>query len=131
MNATLAASSTHATARWHELIALPPHRDAAEAFDAAIEALIRDFGAEVIWVFGSCARGCPTRHSDVDFLIIRSPKPDCPRPATAARLCLARLPYFLPHDIIVLTPTEWEQRCRRPTGVYQEVATAGIRVYAR
>ena len=116
---------------WHSRVTLPPHPGAADAFDAAIEALIHDFGAEEIWVYGSCAHGHPTRHSDVDFLVIRPTRPDCPRPGMAARLCLSSLPHFLPHDVLVLTPAQWAEHRRHPFGLYKEVLNLGIRIYAR
>ena len=126
---TTARSDT--AGRWHERVSLPPRPGAAEAFDAAIQALIDEFDAEEIWVYGSCARGSPSRDSDVDFLVVRPHRPDCPRPAVAARLCLGRLPHFLPADLIVLDPAQWSARRERPFGVYSDIVHSGIQIYAR
>lgn len=129
MNETLASPSGSAT-RWHERIALPPHPGADEAFDAAIEALIHEFGAEEIWVFGSCARGCPTRHSDVDLMIVRSPRPGCLRPSWEA-LQSIRPFHIFPMDLFVIEPGLWAERRKKPQGVYLDIVCNGKRIYAR
>ena len=116
---------------WHTEITLPPWPGAAEAFDAAIEALISDFGAEEIWVFGSCARGSPTRHSDVDLMIVRSARPDCLRPSWEALAAIRPHHGLFGIDLFVITPELWCQRRQRPNGVYVDVVRHGKLIYAR
>lgn len=129
MNETLASPAANVI-RWHERIALPPHPGAAKAFDAAIEALIQEFGAEEIWVFGSCARGQPTWHSDVDLMIVRQARPDCPRPSLEA-LQVIRPFHIFPIDLFVIRPDLWAARRLKPQGVYLDIVRNGQRIYAR
>ncbi len=75
---------------------LPPVEGAAEAFDAAMGALIQEFQAKEIWLFGSCAEGTPDRHSDVDLLVVKDPDPAQKRPAAAARDWWPAAPAFCP-----------------------------------
>jgi predicted nucleotidyltransferase len=116
---------------WHQAIALPPWPGAAEAFDGAIQALIDEFGAEEIWVFGSCAGGKPTRDSDLDLMVVRSARPDCPRPSWEALRVIRPHHKVFGIDLFVITPELWSQRRLRPNGVYLDVVRHGIRVYAR
>ena len=131
MNEGPVIAPANARTRWHESIALPPWPGAAEAFDAAVEALIVEFGAEEIWVFGSCARGQPARDSDVDLMIVRSARPACLRPSWEA------LATIRPHhgtfgiDLFVITPELWRQRRQQPNGVYLDVVRHGKLIYAR
>ena len=115
---------------WHERVALPPWPGAAQAFDAAIEALIRDFGAEEIWVFGSCARSHPNRHSDVDLMIVRSARTNCLRPSLEA-LRVIRPFHIFPMDLFVIVPDLWAARRQKPQGVYLDIVRNGKRIYAR
>ena len=118
-------------ARWHERIALPPHPGAAEALDAAGEALIHEFGAEEIWVFGSCARGQATRHSDVDLMIVRPPRPGCLRPSWEALEVVRPYHGIFGIELFVITPELWRKRQLRPNGVYLDILQQGKLIYAR
>ncbi|MBI4328165.1 MAG: nucleotidyltransferase domain-containing protein [Chloroflexi bacterium] len=130
MNDTAVIALSRARTRRHEGIALPPWPGAAEAFDAAIEALIGEFGAEEIWVFGSCARGTPTRDSDVDLMIVRSARPGCLRPSWEA-LAVIRPFHRIPMDLFVITPELWGVRRQKPQGLYLDIVRNGKRIYAR
>ena len=61
-----------------------------DAIQNATTALADDFGASEIWLFGSYAVGTADEHSDIDLLVVRAERPDCPRPSVEARLCLSR-----------------------------------------
>lgn len=110
---------------------LPPVEGAAEAFDAAMGALIREFHAKEIWLFGSCAEGTPDRHSDVDLLVVKDPDPAQKRPAAAARELVARRAGFLPCDIIVLPPQTFARRMNEQVGLYSGIHKRGLQLYAR
>jgi predicted nucleotidyltransferase len=116
--------------QWHQQISLPPWPGAAAAFDAAIEVLISDFGAEEIWVFGSCAHRSPTEHSDVDLMVVRAQRPGCLRPSREA-LRVIRPFHRFPLDLFVITPELWAARQRAPQGIYLDIVRNGKRVYAR
>jgi len=130
MNNTAVIAPPRARPQWHEAITLPPWPGAAEAFDAAIEALIDEFGAEEIWVFGSCARGQTTRESDVDLMIVRSARPACPRPSWEALAVIGPF-HRIPMDLFVITPELWGRRRQKPQGVYLDIVRNGKQIYAR
>lgn len=112
-------------------VVLPPVAGAAEAFDAAMAALIKEFHAREIWLFGSCAEGKPDRHSDVDLLVVKDSDPSQKRPAAAARELVARRAGFLPCDIIVMAPQTFARRMKERSGLYSGIQRRGLRLYAR
>ncbi len=97
----------------------------------AAESLVRDFGAAEVWLFGSAARGQTSEHSDIDLLVVREARPDCPRPGVEARLCLARRNLRRPFDLLVVTPERWQQVKARPFGVFEDILAHGQQLYAR
>lgn len=105
--------------------------DARAHLERVLEALVEDFGAEKIFVFGSCVRGTATEHSDVDLLVIRSPKPDCTRPTYDALTAAAKARPLISTDILVRTPDDWLEKQRRPFGVFDEIVHHGLLVYER
>ena len=131
MNDRLVIAQSRAPARWHEYIALPPRPGAAQAFDAIVQALIDNFGAQEIWVFGSCAYGHPTRDSDVDMMIVRSAQPGCLRPSWEALRVIRPYHGLMGIELFVITPELWRQRQQRPNGVYLDVVRHGRLIYAR
>jgi len=127
----ITATPPKSATAWHEKVSLPPLPGVTNAFYAKVESLIGNFGAKEIWIFGSCARGKPTRDSDVDFLLVREPVQASARPATEARLCVARSSGFLPCDMVVVSPSQLASHLRHPVGIYADLAQHGFRIYAR
>ena len=105
--------------------------DARAHLERVLVALVEDFGAEKIIVFGSCVRGTATEHSDVDLLVIRSRPPDCTRPAYDALTAAAKAQPLISTDILVRTPDEWQAKQTRPFGVFDEIVHHGLPVYER
>ena len=105
--------------------------DARAHLERVLAALVDDFGAEKIIVFGSCARGTATEHSDVDMLVIRARQPGCTRPAYDALTAAAKARPLISTDILVRTPDEWLKKQTRPFGVFDEIVHHGLPVYER
>jgi hypothetical protein len=124
------AAAPKARHPWHQAIALPPWPGAAEAFDGAIQALIDEFGAEEIWVFGSWRRReAHTRHRfGPDGCAIGTA--GLPATELGGVAGDSAPPQGVRHRPLI-TPELWSQRRLRPNGVYLDVVRHGIRVYAR
>lgn len=69
--------------------------------------LVRDFGAEAVWLFGSQARGEASADSDFDFLVV-VPNSTVSRYERAVEARRLVEDVAVPKDIIVLTRSEWE-----------------------
>lgn len=95
----------------------------------AVDALTREFGASEVWLFGSNSSNTSDAQSDIDLLVVRSERGDCPRPSVEARLCLSRHGIRHPFDLLVLTPERWREAQRRPVGIYEEVLKRGVKLY--
>jgi predicted nucleotidyltransferase len=105
---------------------MAPH---ADSIRRAVRVLADDFGADEIWLFGSCAAGTADEHSDIDLLVVRPERADTPRPGVEARLCLSRHGVHRPFDLLVLTPARWRAVKERPAGVYADILERGIRLH--
>lgn len=75
-----------------------------------------------IILFGSRAYGCPGPHSDVDLLVVMTPKVD------PARIRCA-LPHSIPTDVLVRTPAEIERRLAMGDSFIREVLQKGRLLY--
>lgn len=91
--------------------------------------LIRRMKPQVVYLFGSFARGTPGPWSDVDLLIVAdTDKPDRERTAEARR-CLDS-PVFA-QDVFVLTPREFALEKKHAWTVVAEVLRSGEVLYER
>ena len=80
-----------------------------------------------IVLFGSYAKGRPTRNSDVDLLVIM---PSRKRPvARAVEISKSLHFYPFPMDILVRTPAEIRRRLQMGDPFFQEVMTKGKVLY--
>jgi len=109
----------------------PIMADERRDIDRAVAVLSDEFGAEEVWLFGSCATGGSDEHSDIDLLVIRPERPGSTRPAVEARLALSRNGIHRPFDLLVLTPERWREAKARPSGVYADVLRRGVRLHER
>lgn len=115
-----------------EKLHLPPGpADPREELERMLAALVEDYGAEKIIVFGSCVRGGVTMHSDVDLCVIRAHPPGSTHPNFEAGMAVAKVHTLLSKDILVRTPAQFRKASERPFGVMDEVINHGLTVYER
>jgi len=111
----------------HEL----PGLSDSDADDLArsVARIIEAFAPEVIYAFGSHARGDAGPDSDVDLMVIidESDEPTYRRAQAAFR---AVGPHDLPLDILVRTSDEFSQRRHNPASLSSTVLREGTILYA-
>lgn len=108
-----------------------PHLAAAEQADLAriIDALLRTFQPERIYVFGSQARGTPCRHSDVDLLVVVPDAGEFPHHlAQEAYRVVGH--HLLPLDIVFMSHEEFQWRADVVTSLPATVLREGKLLYA-
>lgn len=108
-----------------------PHLAAAELADLTrvIHALLRTFRPERIYVFGSQARGTPSRHSDVDLLVVVPDAGEFPHHlAQEAYRVVGH--HVLPLDILFMSRDEFEWRADVVTSLPAAVVREGKLLYA-
>ena len=111
---------------------LPPQpADARAHLERMLTALVEDYGAERIIVFGSCVRGGVTEHSDVDLCVIREHPPGCTHPGHEAGMVIAKTRAPISNDLLVRTPAQFRKAREHPFGVMDEVINHGLTVYER
>jgi predicted nucleotidyltransferase len=92
------------------------------------EHLRREYGAEKILLYGSCARGEAGPDSDMDLLII-APSRERFFERMASVLRLSRdLRAGLPLSPVVLTPEEVEQRLARGDQFVADILSSGVEI---
>ncbi|MDQ2741195.1 MAG: nucleotidyltransferase domain-containing protein [Chloroflexota bacterium] len=108
-----------------------PHLEATELEDLTriIDALLRTFRPESIYVFGSQARGTPSRHSDVDLLVLVPDAGEYPHHlAQEAYRVVGH--HVLPLDIVFMSRDEFEWRTDVVTSLPAAVVREGKLLYA-
>lgn len=108
-----------------------PHLSAAELADLArvIGTLLRAFQPERIYAFGSQARSAPSRHSDIDLLVVVSDTGEYPhRLAQEAYRVVDH--YLHPLDIVFMSREEFEWRSKVVTSLPATVLREGKLLYA-
>ncbi|MEN9841762.1 MAG: hypothetical protein RL376_1562 [Verrucomicrobiota bacterium] len=105
---------------------LPPIPDAVTRLQGCLRALIEDFGAEEVWVYGSVVRGDAGPDSDVDLLVVSAANT---RHQISRRL--AHLQGTLPLGLNVVTPALWQQHREDRTTLFPEITQKGVCLYAR
>jgi predicted nucleotidyltransferase len=115
-----------------ESLHYPPRPENARAeVEKILRALVEDYGAEKIIVFGSTVRGGVDEHSDIDLCVIREHPPGCTHPSQEAGEAVGRAHALISKDILVRTPAQIEAARKRPFGVMDEVLNHGVTVYER
>jgi predicted nucleotidyltransferase len=113
-------------------LSLPPcDSDPQEELLKILDALVDNYGAESITAFGSCVRGNPTAHSDLDLFVTRNHPPDTTHPRWEGRMAVASRHPRLSYDLLVLRPDQWAEQKKSPFGVYSDVVEHGIPLYER
>jgi predicted nucleotidyltransferase len=90
------------------------------------ERIAREFHPERIILFGSYARGTPTRHSDVDLLVILPFEGKAVHKSVEIRLKV-RPPF--PVDLIVRTPEKVRERLAMGDDFMQDILENGKVLY--
>ena len=108
-----------------------PHLQTAEQAEIArsVARLVEAFNPELIYVFGSHARGMPHANSDVDLLVLvaTSDEPAHRRAQTAYAAVGA---HVIPLDILVMTRAEFQARLPAVASLPATVAREGRTLYA-
>ena len=109
----------------------PSPANARAEVEKILRALVDEYGAEQIIVFGSAVRGGVTADSDIDLCVIREHPPGCTHPALDAGLAAARAGTLVSKDILVRTPDQIAAARQHPRGVMDEIINHGVTVYER
>ena len=108
--------------------------DIEEVLQKIVETLKREYDPEKIILFGSYARGNPSRHSDLDLLVVKdTEQARADRVAEVSRLLrwVRQAPVRLPMDILAKTPAEVEQRLVLGDDFMAEIIEEGRVLYER
>jgi predicted nucleotidyltransferase len=100
-----------------------------EKIDKMVRRIVKKFKPEKIILFGSYARGTPTRDSDVDLLIIM-PVSGSKR-EKRIEIGVALHDIRIPKDIIVATPDEVERRKNLVGTIIRPALEEGKVLYVR
>jgi predicted nucleotidyltransferase len=100
-----------------------------QEIDGVVQQIVRRIRPDKVIVFGSYAKQCPGRHSDLDiFVIQQSTLPMSSRINPLRSLMANRL---IPIDIHVYTPEEVDEYGKVAGSFVHSVMTTGKIVYAR
>ena len=92
------------------------------------EQIINKYKPDKIILFGSCALNKQQEYSDIDIFIIKSSdKRFIDR--TYELLCM--LDYDVPLDVVIYTPTEFEEALKDSSTFANEIANKGVVLYER
>ncbi len=92
------------------------------------QTISEEYQLQKIILFGSQAAGSPTRHSDVDLLIV-SPKFKRLQSMDRAPPLYLKWNLRYPVDFICLTPQEFERK-KKQVGIVREAIQKGIEIKA-
>jgi predicted nucleotidyltransferase len=108
-----------------------PHLQSADQTEIArsVARLVEAFDPELIYVFGSHARGTPHANSDIDLLVLvaTSDEPAHRRAQTAYTAIGA---HVIPLDVLVMTRGEFQARLPAVASLPATVAREGRTLYA-
>ena len=93
----------------------------------AVDVLRRAARPLRIILFGSYARGRPTDHSDVDFLVVEDDVPDVAGEMVRLRRLLS--PMRIPVDVLVVSREQFDEWSDTPGNVLHEAAAEGKVIY--
>jgi predicted nucleotidyltransferase len=103
-----------------------PHLGTAERADIEriVDALVRAFEPEAIYVFGSQARWAPSRDSDVDLFVVVRDAGEFPHHLAQEAYRLIGH-HLVPLDIVFMSRPDFEWRSGVPTSLPATVAREG------
>lgn len=111
-------------------ISLPPVNGAKFILQKCIEILARDFEAEEVWLYGSCAKQTTHPDSDLDLMVVREMK-NTKKPSLEALKLLRPYHNEIGIDLFVISPEIWNERRKNPNGVYADIVHQGKKLYER
>ena len=88
--------------------------------------IVREFQPEKIILFGSRAYGRPTRHSDVDLLVVMSYEGEYWRQLVKMA---TKLETYIPLDLVLRTPKQIEERLAMGDDFIKEITERGKVMY--
>ena len=106
----------------------PVHR-IADRLRPYLEELNKKFSPKGIILFGSYAYGSPDTDSDIDLLVVREGEQSSLRQRMQIRNAWWNMPrqgHLLPFDLIVVSPSEHEQRLATSAGFYETIVAKGL-----
>jgi len=106
---------------------------ADETIERMVETVVRETQPEMVYVFGSYARGQARQESDVDVLIIQAEDfgPEHSRWAEVKRIRRALSEFRFPKDILVFSKVEFDYWKGASSHVIAQAAKEGRLMYAR
>jgi predicted nucleotidyltransferase len=106
---------------------------ADETIQRMVEAVVREAQPEMVYVFGSYARGQAREESDIDLLIVESADfgPGRSRWAELKRIRRALSGFRVPKDILVFSRGEFDYWKGASSHVIAQAAKEGRLIYAR
>jgi len=91
--------------------------------------IVENFNPEKIILFGSAAKGTPSKDSDVDLLVVMDSKQrPAKRSIEVSKICR---PKFVSMDILVRTPKEIKKRLEIGDYFIKEILEKGKVLYVR
>lgn len=101
-----------------------------EDIQAIAGQIAEEFKPSKIYLFGSYAYGHPTDESDLDLLVVMN-APDASKPAFYAASKIRRtLPKYIPIDVVVREPADFEARVQGFDGFLSTIADEGVLLYS-
>lgn len=105
-------------------------QDFKTTLDSIIDKLAREYQPRQVILYGSRVRGTPDQDSDIDLLIVKDSHLSPYKRAVYVR-CLLRDPQRrIPLDLLVVTPSELEERLERGDQFLQTIVSQGQVLYA-
>ena len=104
--------------------------DVQAALDKIVRTLTREYKPSRIILFGSRAYGLPVQASDIDLLIIKDSRLSPYQRAVQVRRLLRDSQRRIPIDLLIITPTELEDRLAKGDQFLQQIVSYGEVLYA-
>jgi uncharacterized protein len=94
-----------------------------------ISRIITLYNPDLIYLFGSYAKGKATDHSDLDILVVK--RTNQPRHLRGQDVIAALAQFAIDFDLLFLTPEELAVECNRPFSFLKTVMPEARLVYKR
>lgn len=94
-----------------------------------LRVLAEQFQPRQVILFGSYAYGRPTKHSDIDLLIVKDLAESVLKDKVQIRRAWWNMPRretLLPFDLILVSPDRHKQRLEKAGGFYDEIVRKGL-----
>jgi len=98
--------------------------------DKIVNTLTREYKPRQIILYGSQAYGTPDQVSDIDLLIVKNSQASPYQRAVRVRRLLRDPQRHIPVDLLIVTPTELEERMKRGDQFLKMIMLQGEVLYA-